>query len=382
MSWRTRAFETEIPSRTADVVVVGAGIFGLFCALTLTEGGKSVIVLDRSNAWSEASAVNAGSLGVQNKLPSLVPYTLWSWEIWSGMAERLGADVGVRRDGGYKVAMNDAEAERLDRVFDEQRAMGLSARRLDSDDIRAEAPWIASECVAATFSPEDGYASPTLVGPALRRRAKAAGVTIVEHADVMAIGRGSRLSIETSRGEFLADKLAITAGAWSMRLAAMAGVRLPVSLDVNMVAVTEPARPTIRNIVTHARGILTLKQVANGSCLIGGGWQGVGTIDDARKDIDYDQLVHNLRLAMKVIPGLSQLNVLRSWAGYEGVTPDSHPYLGLLPGHQNIYCAACARGGFTLGPLMGQLLGELILDGSTSKPIDIFDPGRFSHAAA
>jgi len=369
-------------SDAAEIIVIGGGIFGLFCALTLAEAGKSVIILERSRVWSEASAVNAGSLAVQNKLPALVPYALWAWELWGTMSDRLGADVGVRRDGGYKVAFSDAEAERLDQALDEQRALGLNAQRLDRHEIRALAPWISPECVAATFSPEDGYASPTLVGPALRRKVEAAGVMLIENAGVQAIRQTASIRVETTRGIFLAEKLALTTGAWSMKLAAMVGSKLPVSLDVNMVSVTEPAKLTIPNIITHARGILTLKQVANGSCLIGGGWQGVGTINDARKDIDYDQLVHNLRLAMRVIPGLSKLNVLRSWAGYEGVTPDSYPYLGLLPGHGNIFCAACARGGFTLGPLMGQLLGELILSGATSKPIDIFDPGRFSHVTA
>lgn len=369
--------------RKADVIVVGSGIFGLFCALTLAEAGKSVIVVDRSRSWSEASAVNAGSLGVQNKLPALVPYTLWSWELWIQLEKRLGVDVGLRRNGGYKIAMTETEAERLFQISHEQEQLGLAVERLGHDELHVRAPWISSECVAATFSPDDGYASPTLVGPALRRTAEERGVVIVEHADVYAIRHGNSLCVETSKGEFFGEKIAITSGAWSAKLAAMVGVDLPISLDVNMVSVTEPTpRQVIPNIVTHARGILTLKQVANGSCLIGGGWQGIGTIDDSRKELDYDQLVHNLRLAMRVIPGLGQLNVLRSWAGYEGVTPDSYPYLGLLPGHRDIYCAACARGGFTLGPLMGQLLAELILSGCTSRPVNIFDPGRFSNASA
>ena len=159
----------------------------------------------------------------------------------------------------------------------------------------------------------------------------------------------------------------------------MIGYKLPICLDVNMVSVTEPAPPTIAKILTHARGILTLKQVDNGSCLIGGGWQGIGTLADDRKAVDYDQLVHNLRLATRVIPGLSQLNILRTWAGYEGVTPDSLPYLGRLPGYPDVFCAACARGGFTLAPLLGRLLGELIATGSTSRPITPFDPGRFTN---
>jgi glycine/D-amino acid oxidase-like deaminating enzyme len=364
----------------ADVIVIGGGIFGQFAALTLAEWGRDVTLLERGSLWSEASSVNAGSLAIQNKLADLVPYTRWAWELWAGMAERLGADIGVCRSGGYKVALTDDEAERLEHTACEQEAAGVDVRIVDRADLHSQAPWLSPNVVAAAFSPEDGYANPTLLGPALRAAVERSGVRIVEYVTISAIERQRGILVETDKGAFHANVLAITAGAWSGQCAALLGHQLPIALDVNMVSVTECAPPTIGNVTTHARGILTLKQVANRSCLIGGGWQGIGTLADRRKDVDYDQLVHNLRLAIRVVPGLSQLNVLRSWAGYEGVTPDSLPYLGRLGDDPNIYCAACARGGFTLGPLLGRLLGELIATGQTSRPIDLFDPNRFSHA--
>ena len=372
----------EVPVKDTEVIIIGGGIFGLFAALNLAEAGKSVTVLERHRIWSEASAVNAGSLGVQNKLPALVPYTLWAWEIWKGLSARLGTSIGLYQEGGYKVAMTDAEADRLEKTMKLQQAAGLTAYPLTRSELRARAPWISSECVAATYSPDDGFASPTLLGPALRRALETSGVIIVEDAAVHSIAPGKKVAVETAHGTFHAANVAITAGAWSAQLAALVGVNLPITLDVNMVSVTEPASPTIGNIVTHARGILTLKQAHNGSCLIGGGWQGAGALTNGRKDVEYDQLVHNLRLALRVVPGLHGINVVRSWAGYEGVTPDSLPFLGQLPGYRNIFCAACARGGFTMGPAFGRLLAELILAGSTSMPIDLFNPIRFTNVAA
>ena len=361
-----------------DVAIVGGGIFGLSCALSIAENGKSVVVLDSGPMWSEASAVNAGSLGVQNKLPALIPYTLRAWELWKSFSERFG-DIGLKREGGYKIAMNDSEADRLVSVAQRQKQLGLEVSFLNPSELREKAPWISEECVLAAFSPQDGYASPTLVGPLLRKAVETAGGTLLEYNTIEDIKMGNQILVVGKTRTIRARQIAITAGAWSGRLAAKLGINMPISLDVNMVSVTEPARPTIENIVTHARGILTLKQVANGSCLIGGGWQGIGTIDDVQKEINYDQLVHNLRLALRVIPGLRGLNIIRSWAGYEGVTPDSLPYLGLLPKTDNLYFAACARGGFTLGLLMGHLLAELMLTNKTSEPIDLFDPGRFAH---
>jgi len=151
-------------------------------------------------------------------------------------------------------------------------------------------------------------------------------------------------------------------------------------LDVNMIAVCAGAAEFMHGVVTHVRGILTLKQVANGTCLIGGGWQGVGDLDSGRKEIDYESALHNIRLAIRVIPKIRYLTLVRQWSGFEGVTPDSCPYLGALPGVSNAWIIACARGGWTLSPILSLMLSELMLDGDTALPRRLFDPARFSHA--
>ena len=79
-----------------------------------------------------------------------------------------------------------------------------------------------------------------------------------------------------------------------------------------------------------------------------------------------------------MVPALAELRVVRSWSGFEAVAPDALPVLGQLPGHDDAYVLACARGGYSQGPALGKLLAELMLDGTTSLPVDGFDPGRFS----
>lgn len=372
---------TSLPTRPDqhdfDAVILGGGIIGLFTALQLARTGQTVAVIDQGDIWTEASAVNAGSLGVQNKLPALVPLTLWSWELWQELHAGFGIDAHVNRPGGYKVAMTDDEAERLRDTAGQQAELGAKIEILTRQQISDRASWLSPDVVAATFSPQDGFASPTVMGPALAQAAKQAGVRIFPHHAAHAIQPGPHPQVETPHGRFRGSRLAITTGAWTQNAGAMLGISLPVSLDVNMVTVTESAPFTMQGLVSHARGILTLKQAVNGSCLIGGGWQGIGTLADRRKEIDYDQMIQNIRLALRVVPGLAGLNGLRSWAGYEGVTPDSLPYLGSLPGHPNIFVAACARGGFTLGPAMARLLTEVMTGQEPSRPIDIFDPSRF-----
>jgi glycine/D-amino acid oxidase-like deaminating enzyme len=249
---------------------------------------------------------------------------------------------------------------------------------LDGASLKACAPWLGAGVLAATFCPEDGFASPLLAGRVLGATVAKNGASVVPGTAVLGVtSDGERIDVETSRGSLSCRTLAVAAGVWSGEVVRSLGVALPVGLDTNMLTITEPAGMVMDRIVTHVRGILTLKQYPNGTCMIGGGWQGLGDIVTRRKDLDYESLLHNLRVAAAVVPGLAPLQIVRSWAGLEGVTPDSLPLLGRLPGHANVFVTACARGGFTLGPVLGRLLAELIVQGDTSMPIAAFDPARF-----
>ena len=360
-----------------DVAVVGAGIQGLATALFLARAGREVLICERGDPWREASGVNAGSLAIQNKRLPLVPLAREALTQWTAFQQELG-DVGFVRSGGLKVAQSEDDVVRLRASADQQRALGLDLEWLEGAALRRRAPWLGADVAAATFCAEDGFAIPLLAGPVLLEAVRKTGVMVSPHTPVLAVHPdGDRLRVETSRGAIVCRTLVVAAGVWSGEIARLLGVALPVDLDVNMLTITEPARPVMEGIVTHVGGVLTLKQYPNGTCMIGGGWQGRGDVATRRKDLDYESLLHNLRVAAAVVPGLAGLNVVRSWAGLEGATPDLLPLLGRLPGHRNVFVTACARGGFTLGPVLGRLLAELIVHGDASMPIGAFDPARF-----
>src|SRR5260370_36230301 len=112
---------TPLPG-SAEIVVVGGGIMGLFAALFLARAGREVVLVERGAPWSEASGVNAGSLGVQNKLLLLVPYALEALKLWRDMAAIVGRDVGFDNIGGFRIARAESENETLWRACVEQGA--------------------------------------------------------------------------------------------------------------------------------------------------------------------------------------------------------------------------------------------------------------------
>jgi glycine/D-amino acid oxidase-like deaminating enzyme len=362
----------------AEIVVIGAGIMGLTTALFLALAGRDVVVIERGDPWREASGVNAGSLAVQNKRLPLVPFTLAALEIWRNARELLGGDVGFVPCGGLRVATSDEEAARLRTSAGEQRALGLDVEWLEGEALRRRAPWLGDAVIAATSCEADSYAIPLVAGPVLVDALRRAGGRLCPHTGVRDVTtEGETLRVETDRGRLACGSLVIAAGAWSGEIARWLGVTLPVGLEVNMLTITEPAGPVMDRVVTHVRGILTLKQYPNGTCMIGGGWQGLGTLAGGRKELDHESLVHNLRLAAEIVPGLARLHAVRCWSGFEGATPDALPIFGRLPGQRHVYVTACCRGGFTQGPIFGRLMAELVVTGETSLPVGALAPERF-----
>jgi sarcosine oxidase, subunit beta len=366
-----------LPTHTT---VIGAGSLGLFTALWLARRGEQVTVVDKGTPMREASGVNAGSLGVQNKLLPLVPITIAALEHWEAARELVGDDVGFRRIGGIRVATDEREVALLRKGFEGQLAAGVELEWLEGAAVRERAPFLSSEVKAASYCPADCVADPLRLAPALLKTVQALGVTLRGATEAREIKRrGDGYSVRTDEGEFVSKRLLVAAGAWSQPLCAQLGLHIPVALDVNIVAVTEPRPRAMKEVVTHARGILTLKQVANGTFLIGGGWQGDGDLKSGRKGVAYESALHNIRLATRVVPELKPAMLVRQWAGFEGVSPDSLPYAGPIPGADNAYVLTCARGGWSISPEIGRLMSGLMLDGRAEESLERFRPERFAH---
>ena len=367
----------ELPD-VAEIVIVGAGVTGLCAGLYLAQSGHDVVVLDRGEPWGDASGANAGTLSVQIKRPEVVDLTLESTRLWQEFAEQFAIDVGFVRCGGLRVATSPGEVVRLRQSVADQQAQGLEVEVLEGDAMRAAAPWLGHDVLAASHCPWDSLSVPLSAGHGLILAVGRAGGRVIGNAGVDAIdNRGDGFRVVTGAGVVRCRILVIAAGAWLGDIAAMLGVDLPVMVDVNMLTITEPSPSIMDRIVTHIGGMLSVKQYANGTCIIGGGWQGRGGRESGRKELDYVRLLHNLRFAARVVPALADLRVVRSWSGFEAVTPDALPLFGALPGNERAFVVGCSRGGYSQGPALGHLLCQLIASGHTSLPMQRFSPARF-----
>jgi glycine/D-amino acid oxidase-like deaminating enzyme len=355
---------------TYDIAIIGGGIMGCATALRVAAGGMSAIVLDQGDLGQGASGVNAGTLSLQIKRVKLMPYALKGHHLW----EEMGNAVGFAKTGGYTLAFNAHEAEMLQERQTLKANAGAPIEFVSNNRLRAAEPNLTQKVEAASFCAEDGYANSSLTGQYYRGKLRDAGVPYRERCAVTAIDHGNGFTLTTPNGTIHATRILLAAGAWLKPLVALLDVDLPVNARVNTVSVTERLRPLMDSVIGHATGLLTMKQKANGTVLIGGGWQGLGTPQDGRGTVDAQSVKPNLALAQYAVPALATARVLRSWTGFEANVPDFYPLAGPLPGVPDAFVLGCVRGGYTIGPYISELMGDSILGREPEMPL--FDPGR------
>jgi glycine/D-amino acid oxidase-like deaminating enzyme len=363
-----------------DVVIIGGGIIGASAAFFLSKGNREVFLFDKSGIGREASGSNAGTMAIQNKKIKLVPFVQESHRIWAMFQEELGDEIEFRQPGGLRVAENDQQMQTLRDSFEQQKKLGIELELLTPKELKNFAPYIGPSVVMASFCQMDARSNPLTATRAVARAAQSRGVKIFENDPVLSIvaEEKSRFIVRTEKRQIQTSCILSSAGVWSKNIFKMLGLDFPITLDPMQVMVTERAQPLFPHVITHAEGNMTLKQMDSGNVVIGGGWKSVGDAEKNIKRVKYESMKGNIQYASRVIPALKKLNLIRSWAGLEGRTPDFLPLLGQVNTFPGFYVACCTKGGQTLGPLLGRTIAEIITEGTSSFFTEGWDVNRFS----
>jgi glycine/D-amino acid oxidase-like deaminating enzyme len=374
---------------TCDVLVVGGGITGSATALRLAEGGADVILVERHDLNTQGSGYNAGSLHSQLQHEPFIqrgeawarryaPATRFLAEstgLWQTLGDELGTDLEAAILGGILVAETAAQMRDVERKVGIEREQGLDVELLSASDLQRLAPYVSDRMAGGEICRSEGKANPLLAGPALARAARSAGARILPHTELTALAReGEGFRAATSGGEIGARRVVSAGGIEAGRVTALLGVPLPVRGEAIQVSVTEPVQPLVRHLLYFAGDMLTLKQAKVGSLLIGGGWP-ARLAADGTPTVNPDSLRDNLALAQKVVPAVGQARLLRAWAGFVNAVDDWLPIIGELPGQPGAFVGVFPYMGFTAGPLMGQVLADLVL-GRNERDLSPFSPLR------
>jgi glycine/D-amino acid oxidase-like deaminating enzyme len=277
------------------------------------------------------------------------------------------------------VAETDHQMQILREKVALERAHGLSIEMVGGAELRRLAPYIADHVLGASYCPDEGMANALLAVTGLADRARAAGARFALNARVERMEQHAEgWRVDTLRGRIHCRRAVIAAGSSAGDVAAMVGAQLPLTHRIIQMVATEACEPFIEHLIYHAESRLTLKQVANGNVLIGGGWTAQHDLVFGRPAVLSESLRGSLAVARTVVPRLAEVSVIRSWAGPNIYTPDGRPILGAVPGYPGLFAAICNTYGFTLGPLCGLLVAELITERPLSFDVSPFSLSRFT----
>ena len=366
-----------------DVLVIGGGITGLMCAWYLAEDGADVILFDARDFGTQASGANAGSIHLQIQYPEFVSYgEEWarayapslrllaeSIRLWQELPSLVGEDLDVKLSGGLVVATDESQLRHISAKARIEAYHGVDTAILDRNELFQIAPYLSGEAIGAGFCAMEGKANPLRATPAIAAAADRAGATLVRGTSVTGLERCSEgYQVNTTGGDIRARRVVNAAGAAAGRISAMLGISLQIDGFPLQVTVTESIAPLIPHLVYSAAGKLTLKQVANGGCIIGGGWSA-----DIRRNgtlgTNPGNLADNMVMAVDVVPAMAGVRALRNWTAWVNGTPDWRPILGEVPGHPGFFLALFPWVGFSAGPITARVTADLVFGRKPIMPL-------------
>lgn len=367
---------------TFEIVIVGGGVIGSSIAYHLARQGRRPLVIEQVAPAVEpaASWASAGGVRRQGRHPAEARLASEAIARWPSLEEELDADMGYRQGGNLYVAEGDDAAEVIAAFVRRQHTNGFTdVRALDRSEALEIVPGLAKTVLAASYSPADGQADPVLTTRAFAAAAERLGATYWNDTTVqLLVLQGSRVrGLRTSRGDITTETVILAAGAWSTQLAATVGLKLPIRMRAPQILITSPAPPgTLIPVIGSHNRRLSLKQLRDGSFMLGGGWPGEIGADGRSYRLLESSIEGGFAAAVGVLPAVGEQTIVRKWCGLEAQCIDEIPLIGPAPGIEGLILATGFSGhGFAIAPAVGRALADR-LAGRRTPELDGLDPGR------
>jgi sarcosine oxidase, subunit beta len=365
------------------VVIVGGGVMGTSAAFHLAEAGVDVVLCERDQLGSGSTSRAAGGVRAQFSDALNIQIAQRSLEAFAAFATRPGWEIDLRRSGYLFVLSRETDVAAFEANVALQNSYGVPSRMLDAAEAKALCPLLAGDDIlGASFSPEDGHATPEAVVQGYASAARRLGADIRVSCEVIAIEseRDEIRSVRTSHGPIATNVVICTAGAWSRRCGEMVGVTLPVSPLRRQILFTEPMGdlppdlPFTIDFATsfyfHREGPGLLMGMSHAGERPGFALQ---TTDDWVPDL--------LQVASHRAPRIAETGIKGGWAGLYEVTPDHNAIIGEARGVSRfLYATGFSGHGFLQGPAVGEILRDLVLGRPPFVDVGPLGVERFSAA--
>lgn len=347
------------PKPSYDVIIVGGGGHGLATAYYLAKEHdiRNVAVIEKG--WIGGGNVGRNTTIIRSNylLPGNIPFYEKSMKLWEGLEQDINYNAMISQRGILNLYHSDAQRDAYVRRGNAMRLHGVDAELLDREQVRKMYPFLNFDNArfpvgGGLLHRRGGTVRHDAVAWGYARAADERGVDIIQNCEVTGIRveNGRVLGVETQRGFIGANKVGLAAAGNSSRVAAMAGLKLPIESLVLQAFVSEGIKPLIPGVITFGAGHFYISQSDKGGLVFGGDLDGYNSYAQRGNLPVIEDVCEG---GMALMPAIGRLRVLRGWGGLMDMSMDGSPIIDKTP-IDNLYlnCGWC-YGGFKATPASG-----------------------------
>jgi sarcosine oxidase subunit beta len=372
--------------KTADIVILGAGVMGASIAFHLAKrrAGK-IVVLDKDHVGRGGSGRSSALVRMHYSFPPEVQLALISLRMFQNWKEVVGHPGDFRKTGFVRIVHPNEEA-RLKLNVGMQCALGARVELIGKNDLQQLEPdWNVDDVELAAYEPDSGYGDGAGVAGDFLGAARDLGTNYFSRMQAIEfLVEDDRVrGVVTDHGTILSPTVISAIGPWTRPLFRQAGCDLPIECEYHQVAILRNA-PGMKGGGCACIDSVTatyFRSDAHDKFLVGD-FYGKRPIDpdDFPQRVSDESLEEIIERACGRVPKLAGAEVMRGVTGVYDMTPDSRPLLGEIPGIGGLYvCTGFSGMGFKISPAIGLVMSELVLDRKgSSVDISQFRPSRFA----
>ena len=303
--------------KSADIVIIGAGIIGVSIAYYLGKmGARNVMVFEKDQIAGGSTGLCAGGIRRQWSTEVNMQFAMKSFEVFQNFENEFGASPEFHQIGYLFLARDQGESESFKTNIELQNRFGVPSRLLTHEQVREAWPFLNLEDIhGAAFCETDGYAGPEEITHAIARGAKREGIEILEKTEVISIevARDRIVSVTTREGRVETRTVVNAAGPYAANVGKLAGVKIPVNPIRRQLFVTDPfdkIPPSVPLTIDHKQNFYFRRE---GECVLLSGPQ--DEKPSFNLTTDFDSMVQTAEKAMHRVPIFEKARINRGWAG-------------------------------------------------------------------